>query len=329
MIRARNLLFSAILFSAAVCRGAEAPSIPQRDLPGFGSLGNLGLLSPSSFSLSLGGWWTPRDQSAELVQNRLTIQIPVSKTDKDSFSLSLGGSALHSGSEQTLSSGTPVPVDLWKAELGTIYARKMDEDRNWGVRTSVGSASDHPFSTWDVTTLSVVGSYSWPESRTSRWTLLLAYSNNSPIANGVPIPGFSYSFREKNLFATLGLPFSALVWMPAPGCMFSFSFFGPTINSELAFGNPRGIQLFTGWSWTQSIYLRESRPDPLDRLYYLEMHSPIGLRAPLYKNLKTEFSIGYSFDRRFFEGTHLNQATRGSTDLAASGYGAWNLKWDL
>ena len=314
---------------AEVRPASSVPSIPQRDLPGFGSLGNLGLQRVSAATLNYGGWLTPQQDPTDIEQQRLTLQMPVFLHEKDSLSLSAGGTSLHFGQEQFLSSGVAVPVDLWKAEVGGAYSRQLNDQDSFGVRLSVGSASDHPFSDFDVTTISVLGTYTWPSSERSRWTLSLMYSNNNPIANGIPIPGFIYTFQSKTFLGMFGLPFTAMVWMPEKDWMLSFSFFGPTINSEIAYGDPRGVQIFTGWSWAQQSFLRESRPDPKDRMYFVEMHSPIGVRFPVAKNLKSELSVGYSFDRAVYEGTHFTQADDGRVNLGASWYGAWNLRIEM
>src|ERR1019366_814149 len=119
--------------------------------------------------------------------------------DRNTLSLSTGESSLHFGTEQTLSdSGIGVPIDLWKVELGGSYLRKLDTDKDdkgdrlMGTRISFGSASDHPFASFDVTTLGASAFYSWASSERSRWMLTLLFSNNNPIINYVPIPGFIY-----------------------------------------------------------------------------------------------------------------------------------------
>lgn len=336
------LILPALFLSAAYARAQDpyqappttTPSgtllqIPQRDLPGFGAIGNLGLNRVTIPTLIYSGWLTPQQDPTDVEQQRLSFQTPVYNDGVDWVDVSAGGSSLHFGQEQFLSSGVAVPIDLWKAEVGGGYSRIFESGKFFGVRAGVGSASDHPFSTLDVITFSVTGYYAWPGSERSTWTATLFYSNNNPIANGIPIPGIVYRFHSANFVGMFGLPFSAMVWLPDPSWMFAFSFFGPTINSEIAYGNPRKLQLFTGWSWTQQSYLRVSRPDPNDRLYYVEMHAPVGVRVFISNQLKAEFSVGYSFDRSVYEGTHFTSADDGRTNLGASFYGAWNLRMQL
>jgi hypothetical protein len=320
-------LFWLLLFLSFNAFAEGSPDLPQKTLPGFAVLGNLGLLPVKMTTLSYGGWITP--QSGDVEQHRFTFQRPLYQGATDSFSLSLGGTSLHFGDQPILSSGLLVPVDLWKAELGASYSHKIDDDRFSGARVSFGSASDHPFSNFDVTTIGVSAYYSWATSEETRWMLTLFFSNNNPIINYVPIPGVVYLYQTEKFIGLFGFPLSSVVWMPAPGWMFTLSFFGPTINSEIGFGNPRKTQFFLGYSWTQQSYLRENRPDPNDRMYYSEMHSPLGVRFLILDRLKTEFSTGYAFDRSVYEGVHLGSNENGTTSLGNSWFAAWNFRLEL
>jgi hypothetical protein len=304
--------------------------VAPKAAPGFASLGNLGLLPVQTATLTYGGWITPRPVPGTVEQNRVTIQVPAWRDDQNTLALSAGGTSLHFGDQQTLSgSGIPVPVDLWKIEFGGSYARRLEDDRLIGGRLSLGSASDHPFANFDVTTVGASAFYSWATSERSRWMVTVFFSHNTPIANYVPIPGFVYIYETETFVGMFGLPFSSLVWRPEDKWTFTFSFFGPTVNSEIAYGYPTGLQVFTGYSWTQQSYLRELRPDPKDRLYYEEMHVPLGVRFPLARGFRTELSLGYAFDRSTFEGLHFHSKENGSAPLGNSWFAAWNLRLEL
>lgn len=156
--------------------------------------------------------------------------------------------------------------------------------------------------------------------------LTLLFSNNNPIVNYIPIPGFIYIYQTPKFVGMFGFPFSSVVWKPEEVWMFTVSFFGPTINSEIAYGNPSQVQVFTGFSWLQQSYLREDRPDPTDRLYYDEKHIPIGIRFPIAAAVKSELSAGYAFSRSVYEGTHFGNQSDGVATLGNSWYGAWNVR---
>ncbi len=306
------------------------PKLPPKAVPGFAVFGGLGLLPVSRPTLVYGGWITPEQVPGDVDQHHLTIQTPVYVDDKNSVSLSLGGTSLHFGEEQNLSgTGIEVPQDLWKVELGGSYSRKLEDDKLIGGRISVGSASDHPFADFGVATIGASAFYSWSSSERSRWMLTVFFSNNNPISNYVPIPGFIYLYQTETLIGMFGFPFTSIIWMPRQPWMFTLGIFGPTLNAEIAYGNPQKIQVFTGYRWAQQSYIRENRPDPGDRMYYNEMHAPIGVRFPVTKELKSELSVGYSFDRSVYEGTRFGNKDNGSVDLGASWYGAWNFRVEL
>jgi hypothetical protein len=98
------------------------------------------------------------------------------------------------------------------------------------------------------------------------------------------------------------------------------------VISEIAYGDPKLAQLFTGFSWLQQSYLRQGRPDPKDRLYFDEKRAPLGVRFPISKNLQTDFSLGYAFDRFAYEGTKFRDRSNGQASLGSSWYAAWNIR---
>lgn len=306
---------------------AEMPRLSPKAVPGFAALGGLGLIPASVPTVNYGGSFTPQQQSGDVVQNHLTIQTPIYQDDKNLFSLSAGATSLHFGQEQTLdTSGIPVPIDLWKIDFGGGYSRKIDDDKLIGGRLSIGSASDHPFADFDVTTIGASAYYSWASTEHSRWMLTILFSNNNPIINYVPIPGFIYMYETPTFIGMFGFPYSSMVWKPSDPWMYTLSIFGPTINAEIAYGNPKNAQIYTGFNWIQQSYLPENRPETNDRLYYDEKHLPLGVRFPVTKGLFSDLSVGYAFDRSAYEGEHFLSKNEGSATLASSWYGAWNLR---
>jgi hypothetical protein len=307
---------------------ARLPKPIEKQGVAFAVLGGLGLFPSRTPNLSYGGWDAPSGNGG-VVQHRFTATVPVYHDSTDAISLSLGGASLHFGQVETLSgSNIQLPTDLWKIELGASFSRKLEDDKFEGARLSIGSASDQPFDGIAVTTFGGSAYYSWASSETSRWMLTVFVSNNNPILNYIPIPGFVYIYQKGTFVGMFGFPFTSLIWSPVAPWMFSLSAFGPTINAETGYGNPKGTQLFTGFSWTQQSFLREGRGDPKDRLYYDEKHLPIGVRFPLF-GVKSELSTGYTFDRSLYEGTRFGKKENGIATLDASWYYAWNLKVDL
>ena len=328
------LIFHSSYAASELPSPAPLPTIPQRDLPGFATLGALGLLPTSTTTVTYGGWMTPQKNPTDFEQQKVSLQIPLYRDRTDMFSFSAGGSDLHLAQGQILpGSQIPVPTDFWKIELGASYAHKLDDDRFIGGRFSLGSASDQPFASLDVTSFGVSAFYSWAGSKDehheSRWMATLFFSNNNPLINYVPIPGIIYLYQTDTFTGMFGFPFTSLIWRAEQKWMFVLSAFGPTIIAEVDYGNPKKAQVFTGFNWLQQSYLRMGRPDSNDRLYYDEKHLPLGVRFPLGKSISTEISAGYAFDRSVFEGTKFWKRENGSSDLGPSWFGAWNFKAEL
>lgn len=178
--------------------------------------------------LNVGGWIAPQQQTSEIDQTKLTIQQPIYRDEKDSYSLSFGGSSLHFVKPASR---------FWRIELGGSFLHKFDDSSMWGARVSVGTASDEPFSNFGVTTIGATGFYSWETSQQSRWMITVLTSNNNPLINYVPIPGFLYLYQSEKFFGMFGFPFNAIMWMPAYGWSIMLSLF-PTFNFEVAWGSP-------------------------------------------------------------------------------------------
>jgi hypothetical protein len=307
--------------------GEKLLTPPPKAQPGFAALGSLGILPSAGPSLTYGGWITPRADPGMAEQHRLTVQAPIYRADRDTCSLSAGAASLSFGAGPSLSgSGIEVPRQLWKAEAGGSCVHRIDGEKVSGGRISVGSASDHPFAGLGVTTVGASAFYSWPTSERSRWLASAFFSNNNPIANYVPIPGFVYIYQTETFMGMFGFPFSSVTWMPSRAWMLTLGVFGPTVNAEAAYGSPRTAQLFAGFGWLQQSYLRKDRGEEKDRLYYDEKHVPVGVRIPLAQGLKTEFSFGYAFDRSVYEGRRFGDKSNGSVSWGAAWFGAWNLQ---
>jgi len=324
--RIQLVLLWMLLFTGSTAF-AQGPQVTQRNFPSFAVLGTLGFLPVSVPQFSYGGWLAPHAAPGEIDQERLILQVPIYHEGGDNFSLNAGANSLHFGGAQTLdSSGILVPVSLYKVDLGGAYSHDLGEGKLWGARLSVGSASDKPFDGIGVTTFGASAYYSWESSEQSRWILTVFASNNNPILDYIPIPGFIYLYQTKTFIGLFGIPLTSMVWMPSDGWMFTLSAFGPTINAEIAYGDRQGVSVFTGFNWSQQIFLREARPDPNDRLYFDEKHIPFGVRFPLFKAIKTDLVVGYAFDGSVYEGTKFGTKENGQSPLGHSIYGAWNFK---
>ena len=114
-------------------------------------------------------------------------------------------------------------------------------------------------------------------------------------------------------------------WKPWQPWSATFSFFGPSVNAEIACGDPRKIQAFMGFNWNPQSFLREDREFKQDRLFYDEKKTQAGVRFPIVSTLASEFSGGYAFARSVYEGQRFGKRYRGSAALGDSWFAAWGL----
>jgi hypothetical protein len=281
---------------------------------------------------SYGGSVTPRNGSTSSGLERFSFQTPVYRTETETVAVSSNVSNLHLGSAQPLSnSGELVPSDLWKIETGAQYAKNLEGDRTIGGRITVGSSSDTPFSNFNVTTIGASAEYSFPTSDRSRWLLMVMFSNNSPIVNYVPLPGFAYSYNSETYSLIVGFPVTAVRWSPVRKVNASFSLLGPNLVSELNYGNPfGGIQEFIGFSWGAQSFLQQNRSDNQEHFYYAEKRAYGGLRLPVYGPVNVDLTAGYAFDREVFtQDRYFFNVTGNKSSLGNSWFAEWDLRMTL
>jgi hypothetical protein len=323
-------LLVAPVFAQERSASTPPPPRPGRGMPGFPSLGGVSLLPVSTPTVSYGGWLAPRNAPEEISQQRLTLQFPVHRGGRDSVSLGIGGNSLHfSGPQSLAGSGIAVPMDLWKIEASGSWSRRFSRGRLASARVSIGSASDRPFTDVGVTTFGATAFWSWEESERSRWFLTLFFSNNSPLINWVPIPGFIYFYATEGFIGLFGVPFTSATWMPVRPWSVTAGVFGPTLTTEIAYGDLRGTNVFAGWSFQQQSYIPSSRAEDDDRVFLVEKRAPVGVRFTIGDSIKSELSGGYAYDRSVRQGTRMGKKERGTLDLGNSWFVGWNLRAEI
>lgn len=284
------------------------------------AFGGMNAFSPPIPLLVMEGRIYPENHSPRMTDYRLNISSPVYKTETDTLSMSAAYGHLNFQDEVTLDSGLVVPTNLRRVEVGAQYFRQLKEKRSWNLRGSVGYAGDTIFENSRDMSFSMIGTYSYPGSEQGTWVLSVFFANNSPIGNFIPIPGFIYIYRTENFTGLFGIPIAAVQWTPAFPWSLSLSIFGPTLQSEVAYGSVDKFQVYTGFQFTQQLYMLESRIEDEDRLRIQESRALIGARTPLFENVGGEFQVGYGFERSVYMGDGMFNKDRGSVDLDSSIY---------
>lgn len=302
----------------------------QASARGGGALASLGGMTgftPPTPIVIYEGRYVPRKDTPALNEDRLNFSSPVFRNEKDMVTMSLAASRLHFSEPLVLDSLVRVDPNLYRLEFGAQYTHQLEEKKSYSLRGSIGYAGDEVFKKGRDISYSLSGSYSFPTSETTAWSLIVFFSNNSPLGNLVPIPGFLYSTRGEKFNGIFGLPILALQWTPSFPWSYSLTVFGPMVLAEAAYGTIDNFQLFLGYQWMRQLYLLKDRTRSEDRLTLMEMRSLLGVRTPIAEFLASEFQLGYTFERSAFIGDGLFDDNGGRLRLDPGLFLNWNLRY--
>lgn len=253
---------------------------------------------------------------ASLNKGTLIFAVPFAKTDEDSWTISSTNHWMDLYPDQT-----EVP-DLYQFDVGLTYTKATEKGRFWAVNGNFGSASDKPFKDASVTTLSANYFYLKPVSETGTWLYLINYSNNRPILNNIPLPGFAYIYTPSKTFrGTFGAPFAMINWQFAEKWGFNFFTIVPwIIKTSVDYSLSTYAKAYTGLDFSQSTYYLYDRADKKDRLFYDEKKIFLGVKTPLSKALYVDAEGGFAFDRRYFSAENYEPSPSDALVLGSSPY---------
>ena len=248
-------------------------------------------------------------------EQKLNLSAPVYKNMKDTLDLSLAGGQLQFRESRRLSTGTPVPQTLSRFELGAQFSRRLPEKRTFSLRGSVGYAGDDFTKATKDTSYSLAGTYGLPGEK-GYWLLMVYMANNSIFVDYLPLPGVAYLYRTPTFSGLFGLPFLNMQWTPKPDWSYSFSLFGPTLQTEAAYGHRDQEQYFAGYQFSIQSYIPSFRDEhPKDRLKLQEQKLLAGMRGPLFPQNFWELQAGRSFSRSVYVGQGFLNEDHGSANL--------------
>ena len=293
---------------------------------GLNSLGGFNLTPSTSTNITYTGRMIPNNSSPSMSENKINFQVPLYIRESHSLSLLTQASILHLNQDLRLSTGTIIPKDYYRTELGSNYMQILPEKRSFGIRGSIGYNTNKPFIDSRDLSYSLSTSYSFPSSAQSTWVILLNLTNNGPFGNYIPIPGFIYFYRTSTFTGMFGFPFTSLQWTPSIPWTYSFSIFGLNINSEVAYGSIEHIQYLSGFSWNRQSYMLHNRVDEKDRLTFEEKKLFIGIRSPIFNILSSEFQMGDLFGRSVYVGNKLSHKDGGEAKIDSGLYASWTVK---
>lgn len=322
----------------------EGTARPWRTLLGLISWGSVLLFASTSQAFDLGAGLTPpkyqrptvsytgllhgssefQDSQSQMTYQALSISTPVWKTENEIVSVSLSGNQLSVRPTQSSIS------ELYDLRLGLGYTKMLENDRVWSVAMRYGSASDRPFKDASVSTLGATALYAYPSSSPDgRWLLLLDYSNNRPILNNLPLPGFAYFHTPSPKFrAVYGAPFANVNWRFVDNWSLElFTLFPWIIQGSLNYHINDYAKIYTGLDFSQMTYYIFGRANKKDRLFYDEKKLFLGIKSPLSRIVSVELETGYAFDRRFFSDENYQRDPSNAVLIENAPYAKLNLRF--
>jgi len=320
-------IISAFLFISLLCPFIFAEENKPSPFSTAGAMSGTGFMGPPIPTASYEGRVLPANESPGLTENRVTVSVPVYKSLIDTISLAATTGDLHFSRPTVLdNTGTVVAANFYRDEIGGLYFHQLENERAWGFRGSIGSASDKPFEANRDISFSFGANYTFPAADKNRWVLLIFFSNNSPLGDYVPVPGFIYVYKTEKLIGLFGFPIASVQWMPSDPWSYSLSIFGPIMSAEAAYGHVNKFQTFAGFTWTRQLYMPSDRNNDKDRLTVEEKKTMLGFRMPIVGSMLGEFQLGESFDRSLYIGSKTFDKDGGSATLDSGVYVSWNFK---
>lgn len=220
-----------------------------------------------------------------------------------------------------------VPAELVNLQFGLGYKQKLEEQKYWMLQAQFGSASDYVFSRADVETLNVNAVYAGDVKAHESWLWILNYSNNRPILNNLPLPGFAYIYTPNPQFRGIfGFPFVFTKWNFYEKWNFNFSILGFTaIKSEVSYQVIGPVQIYSMYDHNQQGFFRRDRNDVEKRFFYEERKLALGVRSPVSTVLFADIQVGQSWDRKIFEAQSVSKQGENRLFVDSAWYAQFSL----
>jgi hypothetical protein len=270
------------------------------------------------------------DQPAELgmLQQDFSLSAPLrqSVTDEWSASLRVRNQEFATGAILP-DTGDPFPDELWNIRFGTTYRHRFESGWIAAINANLGSPSDRPFASWDEMEVSATAVLRVPARERDAWIFFLNYGSNREFLPHIPIPGLGYSWEPSDEFsAIVTTGFFSIQYKPVDTLTLTASYVAVrTVDVRLTYQLFRPVRLWVGFDWTNERYYRADRPDPDDRLFYYEKRIRAGAIIGLARQLFVDVTVGYTFDRFYFEGEGYSDRDQNRVDVEAGPFAAFRI----
>lgn len=217
--------------------------------------------------------------------------------------------------------------DLYNEQFTLNWKHTLPEEKFFLFNGSFGSASDKPFKSSRDNTIGANILYKY----SSKWFVIVNYSNNRSFLNNVPIPGAFY-VSEASRTKTLILGFPFILWMQPLNSNWSFRYIGLIPWSHrfrLYYERIKIVRPYVGIEQHPQTYFLHDREERTDRLFWFERKLTAGFEGTLIRELKYDLGGGYAFDRQFFEARNFSEKKNFLVNLEASWFVALGIKYKL
>lgn len=324
MVTRLRLWFFLTALALALSAALPAPALAQGSMPALFVL-PVGRFMPRLHLASKFATERPvPGQATELgtFEQEVGVGFPIWQNERDEVSFSGDFRVQFIDTAAVLpDTGKPFPHRLWDISFGPSYRHRFANDWVLGVGTLVGSASDEPFSQFDVLDINANVFLKVPSGKANAWLFVLNYASNREFLRHYPIPGFGFLLgSKKNVRGFFGVPFFLELFPESP-VSFRASYIPiVTIDATVSVKPAKTVELFAGYAWRNERYMRAERVDRDDRLYYYEMLAKAGLNVRPARWATLAFEGGYSFRRKYFEGERFYDDSFNRVDVKPGPY---------
>ena len=197
--------------------------------------------------------------------------------------------------------GQEYPSELWSANLGLMYHRRLDNGWMLGGGVNLGSASDRPFASIREMNVGMNAMLRVPQGEHNAWMFSLIYSPLNELSFPIPLVAFNWNPSEQ-FHANIGLPFQ-MTYRPTDHWVFDASYMPiHTIHTKATYRFNERLAAFAGYDWSNEIYSLADRLDDKERFFMYDQRVSLGLEASLAKFATVIATGGYAFDPLFVRG---------------------------
>ncbi len=205
-----------------------------------------------------------------------------------------------------------------------------DKGKSTSIIVNYGSASDNPFGRQQDSAINLTALYSFERQSKSQWSILANFSNNRAFLNNIPLPSFLYLYMPTRYFtATMGFPFVSFRWMDFKSYVYSVFLTPSGAGFDLAWRIFGPAMFYTKFRYMVQTFMHENRIKEEDRLFYEDKKLEFGINSFLSKTLKASIGLGYSFDRKVYEGESIFNIESARKNLSEDFYLRTNLTFNF